>query len=88
MLELNNALRNKQHILIGSEAFIVMTQVHNIMVPKMNVNNSTSIISLLRDQRFKAISGNDQFEMGFLLPVGRYLLSCVGFAHIQERHHS
>lgn len=88
MLELNNALRNKQHVLIGSEAFIVMTQVHNIMVPKMSVNNSTNIISLLRGQRFTAISGNDQFEMGFLHPVGRYLLSCQGFASIQEIHHS
>lgn len=76
MLELNNALRNKQHVLVGSEAFIVMTQVHNIMVPKMNGNNSTSIISLLRGQRFTAISGNDQFEMRFLHPVGQYRLSC------------
>lgn len=76
MLELNNALRNKQYVLVGSEVFIVMTQVHNIMVPKMNGNNSTSIISLLRGQRFTAISGNDQFEMGFLHPVGRYRLSC------------
>ena len=77
MLELNNALRNKQHVLVGSEAFIVMTQVHNIMVPKMNGNNySTSIISLLRGQRFTAISGSDQFEMRFLHPVGQYRLSC------------
>ena len=76
LLEFNNALRNRQHVLVGSEAFIVMTQVHNIMVPKMNGNNSTSIISLLRGQRFTAISGNDQFEMGFLHPVGRYRLSC------------
>jgi len=70
LLELNNVLGNKQNVFIGSEGFSVMTQIHN-MVLKVNINNSTSIITLSRGQRFTAISCNDQFEIGFLHLVGR-----------------